>query len=327
VATVLRYAWAGPATLLGLALATLAWRRGGMRLVHGVVEAHGPRLAWALDHLLPIRAAAVTLGHVVLGRDARALEATRRHERVHVRQYERWGPLFLPAYMVASAWARARGDHFYFDNAFEREARARDTITAGRETGLEIATDRLRTALCWGRPGERPELSGYRGRADVAFGSGTVGGSLARLPRPAGRRRVLGALRVLLVVAAPFVLSFVLVAPGDPGALLEPAAWHGAVGGRAHARPPRPPGALGILTHASSTTITGVLPASPAAQAGLRRGDVLCGLDEQAVTDPTQIPHLLSSRQPGEDVVVDVERNGKRLRIRVTLAAPPHDGP
>lgn len=65
---------------------------------------------------------AMTLGHVVIGRDAMALEGTRAHERVHVRQYERWGPFFVPAYFLAGAWALLRGGHPYFDNRFEREA-------------------------------------------------------------------------------------------------------------------------------------------------------------------------------------------------------------
>ena len=41
---------------------------------------------------------------------------------VHVRQCERWGPLFLPAYGVASLVAWARGKRPYLDNRFEREA-------------------------------------------------------------------------------------------------------------------------------------------------------------------------------------------------------------
>lgn len=95
-----------------------------MRVVDGVVEAHGPAIAWGLRHLTLIEhgAAALTLGHVVLGLDAASLEWTRSHERVHVRQYEAWGPLFLPAYVAFSMWARVRGRHFYFDNPFEMEA-------------------------------------------------------------------------------------------------------------------------------------------------------------------------------------------------------------
>ena len=63
-----------------------------------------------------------TLGHVVLGCDAHSLDWSRSHERVHVAQYERWGPFFLPVYAAASAWAVMTGRHFYRDNAFEVEA-------------------------------------------------------------------------------------------------------------------------------------------------------------------------------------------------------------
>jgi hypothetical protein len=65
---------------------------------------------------------AITLGHVVLGRDRDALHDTRTHERVHVEQYERWGPFFLPLYLLASAWAILCGGHVYFDNRLEQEA-------------------------------------------------------------------------------------------------------------------------------------------------------------------------------------------------------------
>lgn len=110
--------------MLGLVLATTAWRQGRVLLVDGVIEAHGSVLRWALSNLIPIPggAAAITLGHVVIARDAQALESTRLHERVHVEQYERWGPFFVPAYVAASVWAVAHGGHPYFDNYFEREA-------------------------------------------------------------------------------------------------------------------------------------------------------------------------------------------------------------
>ena len=67
--------------------------------------------------------AALTLGHVVIGVDRAALARLRRHERVHVRQYERWGPLFVPLYLLAFAWAWCRGRHPYLDNPFEIAAR------------------------------------------------------------------------------------------------------------------------------------------------------------------------------------------------------------
>lgn len=98
--------------------------RGRLRVVEGVIEVHGPLVKWMLTHGTPLPggASAMTFGHVVLGVSEAALERTRAHERVHVRQYERWGPLFLPAYLAASVWAFVRGRHVYLDNPFEREA-------------------------------------------------------------------------------------------------------------------------------------------------------------------------------------------------------------
>jgi hypothetical protein len=66
---------------------------------------------------------AITFGHVVIGRDGDWLAASRQHERAHVRQCELWGPLFIPAYLIAGLWAMVHGRPAYADNYFEREAR------------------------------------------------------------------------------------------------------------------------------------------------------------------------------------------------------------
>jgi len=59
---------------------------------------------------------------VVIARDQWSLESTRDHERVHVRQCEAWGPLFIPAYLSASLWAAVHGRSLYYGNRFEVEA-------------------------------------------------------------------------------------------------------------------------------------------------------------------------------------------------------------
>ena len=123
--TALAYLWAGPNTLLGLLFVPLTLATGGgVQRVRGALEVHGGAAAFALRHgtLLPSGASAMTLGHVILGRNLECLARCRDHEHVHVRQYERWGPLFLPAYAVASVVAGMRGGNMYRDNAFEREA-------------------------------------------------------------------------------------------------------------------------------------------------------------------------------------------------------------
>ncbi len=122
-----RYLWSLPTTAAGLVFFMLAIFTGGKsRVVDGVLEVWGGAVTLFLERctLLEGGAGAMTLGHVVLGRTERLLNLTRSHERVHVRQCERWGPLFLPAYAIASLIALARGKRAYEDNCFEREAYA-----------------------------------------------------------------------------------------------------------------------------------------------------------------------------------------------------------
>jgi len=109
--------WATPASLVGLVLSFLFDRR---YLRRGIVVAEGAR--W--PRRLGWRYRAITFGHVVLSVDA-IDEGTFRHELVHVRQYERWGPLFFLAYPLASLGAKLRGGHAYRDNHFEVAARRR----------------------------------------------------------------------------------------------------------------------------------------------------------------------------------------------------------
>ena len=121
----LTYAWAAPTTAVGLIAGALTLLTGGRgQLRRGVLEFHGGFAAWYMRRVA--RATAMTLGHVILGRDPDGLDACRHHEHAHVRQAERWGPLFLPAYLACSAWEwsrRHRGRHYYWDNWFERDAR------------------------------------------------------------------------------------------------------------------------------------------------------------------------------------------------------------
>jgi hypothetical protein len=125
VLKLLAYLWASPNTLLGLLIASpdlLTHRR--FQRIAGVIEIEGPWVCLLLRRAVLLKggARAITFGHVVLGRSREVLDLTRDHERVHVAQYERWGPLFIPAYLLASVAARLRGGHPYLDNRFEREA-------------------------------------------------------------------------------------------------------------------------------------------------------------------------------------------------------------
>jgi hypothetical protein len=117
-------AWASPWTLLGLVAGAGALLSGGRgRRVGRVLEFHGGLLDLLLRRV-PIAggAAAMTLGHCVIARTQADLDRSRQHELVHVAQYERWGPLFVPAYLAASLWQWLRGRDPYLDNPFEEEA-------------------------------------------------------------------------------------------------------------------------------------------------------------------------------------------------------------
>jgi hypothetical protein len=121
------YIWAAPNSLLGVLFVPLALLRGGrVRVVQGALEVHGGWCEIFLRRctLLKGGASAMTLGHVILGRDQLCLDHCRVHEHVHIRQAERWRPLFIPAYLSASLWAWLSGRNPYRDNYFEREAYA-----------------------------------------------------------------------------------------------------------------------------------------------------------------------------------------------------------
>ncbi len=133
----LRYVWPLPVTLLGVLVALVAGSSGGTLVrVDGVLESAGGWPARILRRGFPFSGAvaAITLGHVVVGVSADALTATRTHERVHVRQFERWGILMLVLYPLAGLLAWIRGGHPYCDNVFECEARAAET-TPSHEPG------------------------------------------------------------------------------------------------------------------------------------------------------------------------------------------------
>jgi hypothetical protein len=121
------YLWALPTTMSGLLVTPIILLSGGeARVVDGVLEVCGGATDFFLRRIVGLilrgGASAMTLGHVVLARDAQLLIITRAHERIHVRQCEQWGPLFIPAYLFASFWAWVTGRRPYKDNFFERQA-------------------------------------------------------------------------------------------------------------------------------------------------------------------------------------------------------------
>jgi hypothetical protein len=129
-----RFVWAAPCSAVGVFAAVPALLAGGRaRFVAGTVEVVLRETlpeCGSLAQRFPFRA--ITFGHVILAVTMEDLDGCRNHELVHVRQYERWGPAFLPAYAMSSLWQLVRGRRPYWDNAFEVEARRLTLRTAQR---------------------------------------------------------------------------------------------------------------------------------------------------------------------------------------------------
>lgn len=116
--------WAGPWSLWGLVVGLIGIFTGGkVRRKGKILEFWGGFLPLFLKYFPVVAGSPVaTFGHVVLGRSERHLEACRPHQLVHVRQYETWGPLFVPTYLMWGVALWCSGKRPYYDNPFERQA-------------------------------------------------------------------------------------------------------------------------------------------------------------------------------------------------------------
>lgn len=73
------------------------------------------------------------------------------------------------------------------------------------------------------------------------------------------------------------------------------------------------------LPVSAGALIGNVLEGEPAAKAGLRPGDIVTKLDGRPVTTGTQLRNYVASRPPGSTVVMDINRDGKTMQVRVNL--------
>ena len=146
----MRAAWrALPGDLIGRAVLRLArvpvTRRVAVDGVGRVDLAEDPRLGRWLD-AIPRTPTAMTFGRIVLAREPLS-DAVVAHEAEHVRQWTALGPLYLPAYLAASAEAALRGGDSYRANRFEAAAfaageRVVDERPAGERAAGEGAVAR-----------------------------------------------------------------------------------------------------------------------------------------------------------------------------------------
>ena len=80
---------------------------------------------------------------------------------------------------------------------------------------------------------------------------------------------------------------------------------------------------LGISPGAASdgAKVVSVEAGSAAADAGLKVGDVITGVDGAAVTSPMQLRAIIAAHRPGDKVTVTVRRSGSSLTLHATLGS------
>jgi S1-C subfamily serine protease len=66
-----------------------------------------------------------------------------------------------------------------------------------------------------------------------------------------------------------------------------------------------------------------VVQGSPAAEAGLQQGDIVTALGEETVASTEDLVAAIATREPGETVALEVERDGQKTSLKVTLGTQP----
>jgi len=73
--------------------------------------------------------------------------------------------------------------------------------------------------------------------------------------------------------------------------------------------------------HGKGVRLSGVAEGSPSALAGMREGDVITGIDSQAVNDLKDFSDALKRAKPGEKLSISFTRNGKEMTVQTAVQA------
>ena len=103
-----RYTWAAPTTMVGLLAGALTVCTGGRAQVReGTLEFHGGFSRWLAEKW---SFSAMTLGHVIIGRDPWCLDFCRDHEQAHVRRSNAGEPCSSPPICSPASWLGRAAD-------------------------------------------------------------------------------------------------------------------------------------------------------------------------------------------------------------------------
>src|SRR5690606_9665819 len=79
-------------------------------------------------------------------------------------------------------------------------------------------------------------------------------------------------------------------------------------------------------SHRSGALISNVVPSGPAAQAGIRSGDLVLSIDGEPVREGRDLLRLILRQRVGDRVPVEVLRNGRTQTLSVVLRERPNHG-
>jgi Do/DeqQ family serine protease len=122
--------------------------------------------------------------------------------------------------------------------------------------------------------------------------------------------------------AIPANMVRVVVASAKSGGTAVKRPWLGA---RLQAVTPEIAETIGLKAPAGAL-VASVAPGSPAARAGLKLSDLIVSIDGQHVEDPNAFDYRFATRPLGGTSEVEVQRNGRLMKLTVPLETAPDTG-
>src|SRR3954471_3793864 len=122
--------------------------------------------------------------------------------------------------------------------------------------------------------------------------------------------------------AIPANMVRVVVASAKSGGKAVKRPWLGA---RLQAVTPEIAETLGLRLP-NGALVANVAPGSPAARAGLKLSDLIVAIDGQSIDDLNAFDHRFATRPLGGTAQLDVQRNGKPVKLTVPLETAPDTG-
>lgn len=163
-------------------------------------------------------------------------------------------------------------------------------------------------------------------QTDAAINPGNSGGALVDMTgRLAGINTAIfsrsgGSQGIGFAIPANMVRVVVASAKNGGNAVKRP--WLGA---RLQAVTPEIAETIGLKAP-SGALVASVTPKSPAARAGLKLSDLIVSIDGQPVEDPNAFDYRFATRPLGGTSQVEVQRNGKLVKLAIPLETAPDTG-